>query len=257
MQVTTEVKQMLKKLRLSSVLLTLPERLAYASGSKITHQEFLELVLSDEVERRGYNRLNNAIENSGIELDNTLERFDWSTGVNFDQELVRDLFSMSFVEEYQNVIFYGNTGVGKTFLANALAHVGVRKRKKVLVIRAEKMFKNLSHARIDGTYEKELLKLLTPDILCIDDFGLKNLKESHENDFYEIVVERHACSSTIITSNRSVDEWIGLFNDPILANSILDRLAHRAYQIKMEGESYRKIEGEKLRNLRKNLTSQN
>jgi len=257
MQVTSEVKQMLKKIRLSGILPTLPERLSYARGNKMTHQEFLEMILNDEVERRYYNRTNINIKRSGINADETLERFDWESSVEFDRELIKDLFSLSFLEENQNVIFFGDTGVGKTYLANALAHTAVRKGKKVLMIRAEKMFKKLLQSRADNSHEKELIKLLTPDVLCIDDFGLKPLTESQSADFYEVIVERHNRSCTIITSNRTVSEWIELFHDPILANSALDRLAHRGYQIKMTGDSYRKKQGCKLRDSRKKLQLQN
>jgi len=106
--------------------------------------------------------------------------------------------------------------------------------------RAHKIFKTLMQSRADNSFEKELIKYIGPELLVIDDFGLQKLTHQEANDFYEIVVERYGRTSTIITSNRHVDEWEVLFDDPILANSALDRLAHNAYQLIIEGESYRK-----------------
>ena len=113
------------------------------------------------------------------------------------------------------------------------------------MIRAETLFKKLLQARADYTYERELVKYITPDLLIIDDFGLKKLTEQQSGDLYEIIVERYKVSSTVITSNRDVDEWLDLFHDPLLAISTLDRLAHNAYHIVIEGESYRKYRTKK------------
>ena len=109
-----------------------------------------------------------------------------------------------------------------------------------MLSRAHKIFKTLLQSRADNSFEKELIRFISPALLLIDDFGLQKLTHQEANDFYEIVVERYGRASTIITSNRHVDEWEALFDDPILANSALDRLAHNAYQLIIEGESYRK-----------------
>ena len=107
------------------------------------------------------------------------------------------------------------------------------------MFRAKKIFSTLRQSRADNSFERELVRLIGPDLLVIDDLGLQKFSPQEASDFYEIVVERHARASTIITSNRHVDEWEALIDDPILANSALDRLAHNAYQIIIEGESYR------------------
>ena len=119
--------------------------------------------------------------------------------------------------------------VGKTYISNALAHAACRREKNVTVKKAAKMFKDLYAARADNSQDRELMKFVTPDLLVIDDFGLERLTPEQAHDFYELVSERYERSSTIITSNRHVDEWSGLFDDTILANSTLDRLgAQRA-----------------------------
>lgn len=131
-------------------------------------------------------------------------------------------------------------GVGKTFIANALAHSACRRGHKVLMLRASAMFKKLLQSKADNSYGKELIKFISPELLVIDDFGLQRLTDEQASDFYEIIIERYGKAATVITSNRDVQEWMALFDDSIIANSALDRLAHNAHQLVIEGESYRK-----------------
>lgn len=237
---TNELKQTLKRLRLSGLLATLQDRVSYAKGVKLSYIEFLELILQDEVQRREQNSLNKRMKYASLDSNQTLEGFDWDAKVTVDRDTLKELFSMEFIDRRENVIFCGPVGVGKTFLANALAHSACRIGKKVLLLRAHKIFKTLRQSRADNSFEKELIRFISPGLLVIDDFGLQKLTHQEANDFYEIVVERYGRASTIITSNRHIDEWEALFDDPILANSALDRLVHNAYQLIIEGESYRK-----------------
>lgn len=243
MNTTPEVKHLLKALRLSGILSTLPDRVSYAAGNKLTHQEFLELVLSDELERRRHGSLERRLHVAKVNLDQVMERFDWDAKVTVDRERIKSLLGLAFIDRKENVILTGPVGVGKTYLANALAHASCRSEKTVLVKKAAKLFKDLYAARADHALDRELMKLVTPELLVIDDFGLERLTPEQAHDFYELVSERYERNSTIITSNRHVDEWTGLFDDPILANSTLDRLAHNAHQLVIEGESYRRKKG--------------
>ena len=161
----------------------------------------------------------------------------------FDRDLLKGLLGLDWIERKENVILTGPVGVGKTFIANALAHVACRRNKSVVIVKAAQMFKNLYAARADNSLDKELVRLIAPSLLVIDDFGLERLKPEQAHDFYEIVAERYERKSTIITSNRHITEWVNLFDDSILANSALDRLAHNAHQMIIEGESYRKKKG--------------
>ena len=241
MQTSTDLKQTLKRLRLSALLGTLPDRVSYAKSAKLSHTDFLELILHDEVERRDQNSVTLRLQNALLDHDQVFERFDWDTKVTFDRERLKTLLDLTFIDRHENVIFCGPAGVGKTFLANAIGHAAVRSGKKVLTLRATKLLKTLYQSRADNSFEKELVKLLAPDLLIIDDFGLQALTKQQSTDFYELVIERHARSSTIITSNRHVDEWIALFDDQILANSAVDRFAHNAHQFVIDGESYRRM----------------
>jgi DNA replication protein DnaC len=243
MESTVELKQYLKKLRLSPMLATLPERAAYARSSKLTHLEFLELLLADEVERRNHGALDRRLQQANVNHDQILERFDWEAKITLDRDRLNALIGLEWIECRENVILTGPVGVGKTFIANALAHIACRRNKGVIVIKAAQMFKTLYAARADNSLEKELIKLIAPALLVIDDFGLVRLTSEQSRDFYEIISERYGRASTIITSNRDIIEWVDLFDDNILANSALDRLAHNAHQMVIEGESYRKKKG--------------
>jgi DNA replication protein DnaC len=240
MEITPALKTVLKSLKLSGVLPTLPDRIAYARKSKLSELQFLELALQDEIDRRDQQNLTQRLTRAGFEEEQTLEAFDWDAPITFDRDRVRDLFGLGFVERQEDVIFLGPVGVGKTFLACALGHAACRAGYDVLFLRADRLFQLLLQARADHSTDKALRRLLAPDVLIIDDFGLRRLDPRQSSDFYEVVLERHRRASTILSSNRTIDEWIPLFDDPILAQSAIDRLAHNAYQVVIEGESYRK-----------------
>lgn len=240
MGITNELKQTLKCLRLSGLLSTLPERVAYAKGTKLSYTEFLELLLGDEIQRRQDTTVERRLKSAAVDIDQTFERFDWDAAITVDREKLRDLLSLEFIGRRENILICGPVGVGKTFIANALAHSACRRGHKVLMLRASAMFKRLLQSRADNSYERELIKLISPDLLIIDDFGLQGLTGDQSGDFYEVVVERYGKASTVITSNRDLQEWMALFDDQIMANSALDRLAHNAHQLIIEGESYRR-----------------
>jgi DNA replication protein DnaC len=239
MEIPNSLKTVLKRLRLSGLLITLPDRIAYAKKTKLSEFEFLELLLQDEIDRRDNKSLDQRLARAGFEEEQTLEAFDWDAPITFDRDRVKELFSLGFLERREDAIFMGPVGVGKTFLASALGHAACRAGHSVLFLRADRLFQLLHQSRADHTTEKVRRKLLAPDLLIVDDFGLRRLNAEQSSDFYELVIERHRRSSTIVTSNRTTEEWIPLFDDPILAQSALDRLAHNAYQVAIEGESFR------------------
>lgn len=243
MEIKPSLKSVLKRLRLSGMLATLPERIVFAQGNRFTYSDFLELSLQDEIDRREQSNLVQRLRKASFSNEQTLEDFDWEARITFDRNRVRDLFSLGFLERKEDVLFFGPVGVGKTFLASALGHAACRAGKSVLFTTANKMLKELYQARADNSQEKMFRRFLAADLLIVDDFGLRKLEPLQSSDLYEIIVERHKRSSTIMTSNRAVDEWVPLFDDPLLAQSAIDRIAHNAHQIIIEGESYRRKKG--------------
>ena len=239
MDITNSLKAVLKRLRLSPILQTLVDRLVYARKATLSHADFLELVLQDEIDRREQQSLQRRLDKAAFTEAATLEGFDWDAPVTFDRDRVRDLFGLGFLDRHEDVIFMGPVGVGKTHLAEALGHAACRAGKQVLCCRADALFTEFLQARADHTTSKTLRRYLTPHLLIIDDFALRRLDARRSGDIYEVIIARHKRASTVYTSNRSVDEWIPQFDDPMLAQSALDRLAHNAHQVVMDGQSYR------------------
>ena len=243
MEASSSLKAVLKRLKLSGILATLPERTAYAEKARLSFPDFLELVFQDEIDRREHVNLKARLLKAQFREEQTLEGFDWDAPVTFDRNRVRDLFGLAFLSRKEDVIFMGPVGVGKSHLAAALGHAACRAGKKVLFLKLDALLKEMNQSRADHSTERALRRLLAPDLLILDDFGLRRLDASASSDLYEVIAERHRRASTICTSNRAVEEWVPLFDDPILAQSALDRLAHNAHQIVIEGESYRKRQG--------------
>ena len=229
----------LRRLKLGQLVDTLPERLALAKANKLSHAEFLGVVLADEVTRRDTTSAGRRARTAGLDPTMTLDRWDPTAKVTYDRATWDELCSLRFVDTAHNAIVMGPVGVGKTFLATALGHIAVRRRRSVHFERADRLFKRLRIARLDNSHDAELRKLLRFDVLIIDDFALAALDATATADFYETVVERHRRAATIITSNRDPSEWLALMTDPLLAQSAVDRLSSAAHELVVDGESYR------------------
>ena len=229
--ISPELQAVLKRLKLSRMLDTLPERLALARQQKMPHQDFMLLWLSDEVSRRDGLAATTRAERAHLDHDMQIERWDETAKVTFDRALLNELVSMRFLEAHANVALVGPVGVGKTFLAHALGHMACRRSASVLALRADQMLKTLKHARLDNSHEQELRKLLAPDLLIVDDFGLDAMDAQESRDAYEILTERHRTGSMILTSNRGPDEWHATFADPLRAQAAIDRFTSNSYDV--------------------------
>ncbi len=237
--ISRDLKAALKRLKLSPVLDTLPERLVLARQQKMAHQDLLLLVLADEISRRDGRAAAVRAERGHLDPEMELERWDESK-VTYDKALWNELVSLRFLEANAHVAIVGPVGVGKTFLAHALGHAACRRGRSVLAMRADQMLKTLKHSRLDNSYEQELRKLLAVDLLIVDDFCLDAMDAQESRDAYEILTERHRAGSIIVTSNRGPDEWLATFADPVRAQSAIDRFTSNAYDLVIDGESYRK-----------------
>jgi DNA replication protein DnaC len=238
--VSGELKQLMRTLKLGKLLDTLPDRLALARQQQLTHADFLELVLADEVTRRDASSATLRARAAGLDPAMRIDTWDATAAVQFDRQLWNELVSLRFVDAHHGALVLGPVGVGKTHLATSLGHVAVRRRVGVLMTRADKLFKRLKAARLDNTIEAEMRRLANIPLLVIDDFCLQALDATETADFYTLTVERHLKTSTVVTSNRGPDEWLALMADPLLAQSAVDRLTSTVHELVIEGESYRR-----------------
>ena len=238
-RLSPDLRAVLRRLRLSPLGDTLPERCALARQQQMPHQDFLLLVLADEVARRDSQSPQLRAQRAHLDPTMQLEAWDETARVTFDRALLNELVSLRFLEAHTHVSIVGPVGVGKTFLAHALGHIACRRRYTVHAVRADQLLKTLKHARLDNSYEAELRKLLATDLLLIDDFCLDAMDATESRDAYEILTERHRAGSIIVTSDRGPDEWLATFADPVRAQSAIDRFTSNAYDLIIEGESYR------------------
>ena len=223
MSLDADLVRLLKRLKLGQLVPTLPERLALARAQQLDYAAFLTLLLADEVQRREQQALERHLDQAGFEDRVTLDAFDWSSPVHVDRQQLQHVFTLQFLQRKEHVILVGPVGVGKTFLVQALGAAAVRAGHSVLFTRADALLKELGQARADHTYERVFRRFLIPDLLILDDFALHRLSAQQSEDLYDLIIERHRHASFALTSNRGVDEWLGLFDNPILGNSALDR----------------------------------
>lgn len=229
----------LKELRLSGMLSGLEARIEQASGEQWGYEEFLTRLLQEEVERRHQKQLELALRRGNVTSTKTLETFDFGFNPSINRRQILDLAAGAYLRQHRNVLICGQTGVGKSHLAHALAHEAARQGASVLCTSAHQMLVHINAGRADGTYAKRMATYLRPQLLVIDDFGLKPLPASGPVDFYDVINERYEQRSIVLTSNRAPTELPALFGDPLLANATLDRLAHSAVVLTITGRSFR------------------
>lgn len=239
MGVADDLVPVLKKLRLSGVLQSLDLRNREATDDGLAHTEYLYRLLHDEVDRRESKQLSLRLRRAGFEALKSIEDFDFQFNPNVPKAKVLDLATCQFVERKANVVIIGKTGVGKSHLAQALGQRACRAGYSALYVAAHDLLTQLRASRADQTYDKKLARFAAPDLLIVDDLGLRPLSGDEPIDLYEIIRSRYERGAMVITSNRDTSEWYPLFGDPLLASAAMDRLLHHAHVIDIDGESYR------------------
>ena len=234
-----ELTPLLKQLRLSGILESLPVRNREATEKQISYTEFLALLISDEVARREQKKFALRVHRAGFRAEKTLEGFDFAFNPSINRTQIQDLSTCGFLNEKVAVLIAGPCGTEKSHIAQALGHCAIRQGFDVLLTTQTKLLGQLHAARASGVFERRFQTFARIPLLIIDDFGLKPLGSPHEEDFHDLIAERYERAATIVTSNLEFAEWGDAFSNRLLGAATLDRLRHGAYRIVLDGESYR------------------
>jgi DNA replication protein DnaC len=233
------LRSVLKKLRLSGLLEGLEVRLQEAAGHGLSHLEFLELILQDELAVRSDRQLQRRVKAALFRELKPLDQFDWSFNPSVKKKQVLDLATCRFVREKRDVLWLGPPGVGKSFLVQAVGYQAIKAGHAVLYRSVFDVVRDFLHDEALSAEDKVLSKYLKPDLLIIDDMGMKQLPKRSGEYLFEIIMRRYETRSTMMTSNRPLEDWGKLLGDVPTATAILDRFLHHAEVVQMNGRSYR------------------
>ncbi len=229
----------LKQLRLSALAQTLSLRLQEAASNRLSHVEFLELILHDELNVREQRKITRRTVAAEFTALKSLEDFDWRFNPSISRKDIHELAACHFIRKHTDVLFVGPPGVGKTHLAQSIGYEAI---KQGFVVRYRSIFDLVADFLSEEALAKRdrlLRGYLKPDLLIIDDMGLKQLPKHAGEYLLEVIMRRYETRSTIMTSNRPLEDWGKLLQDVPTAGAILDRFLHHAQVIAITGKSYR------------------
>jgi DNA replication protein DnaC len=233
----------LQALKLTGMVAALTDQLTTPDIDELAFEERLGLLVDREITERDNRRLTSRLRRAKLRHTAALEDIDYRNPRGLDKGLIQSLASCQWAKEHLNILITGPTGVGKTWLACALAHKACREGYTAQYLRLTRLLRELMIAKGDGRYPKLLANLAKVDVLLLDDWGLMKLTAENRRDLLEVLEDRHGSRSTIATSQLPIEEWHNVIGDPTLADAILDRLVHNAYKINLRGESMRKRQG--------------
>ena len=230
----------LQHLRLSGMVKALTEQMNMPDSDHLSFEERLGLLADRETTEREDRRLKTRLRQAKLKHNACVEDIDYRAPRGLDKALILSLAACRWVHEGLNLIINGPTGVGKTWIACALAHKACREGYTALYLRLPRLLEDLSLAHGDGRFTQLMAAFAKTDLIVLDDWGLAKLTAEQRRDLLELIDDRHGNRSTVVTSQLPVDHWHEIIGDPTLADAILDRLIHNAYRINLKGESLRK-----------------
>jgi DNA replication protein DnaC len=233
-----QLEETLSKLKLFGMLDTLETRLAQATAGELGHVELLQSLCEDEAARRDATGLERRLRAARFEQSCLIEDFDFAFNAKIPASQIRDLNTLRFIEDGESVILHGPVGVGKSMIAQCLGHQACRRGYSVLFTKTSRLLADLAGGHADRTFEARLRHWGRPAVLIFDDFAMRDFTLAQADDLYELVTER-AEKASIFTANRQAQDWYSLFPNPVVAESILDRIVNSAHHVHMDGRSYR------------------
>jgi DNA replication protein DnaC len=236
---TDELESSLRALRLSGIADRLTIRAQQARAENLGPIDFLTLLVHDELERRRDRLVERRIKSAEFRDRKTLDTFNWSFNAGVDRALIFELATGRFIEQHEDVLILGNAGVGKSHLAQAIAMAAIHAGFRVIYREAHRLFEDLVLASVTDTRADVIAAFSEVPLLIIDDLGMRKLPANAAEDLLEIVMRRYERASTIITSNRPIEDWPKLFGDTPAVAAFLDRLMHHSHFVEIRGKSYR------------------
>ena len=237
MDVSLEKK--LERLRLTGMKFSYQDRLKAAQEEGWAYSALLDMLLTDEIDRRNQTQMVRRLAKSGLDMSRTMDSYDFKFNPKLQASSLRELACCKFIENGENIFLIGPSGVGKSHLANAFGHEACRKGFEVLCYRTHKLFDWIHSGRGDGTYKRKMEQIIKIPLLILDDFGLQSMQPMQQEDLYEVICERYEKRAMIITSNRDLSEWASVFSNPLIGSAAMDRLVHKGTELIIDGASYR------------------
>lgn len=241
-----QMKNLMEDLKLHGMLKSFESLRSQATKESWSSDDFLDQLLSVEHQWREEQASERRVKGSKLPELPRLEDFDFTVQRSFTKVQIKELFTLKWLEQGRAMLLIGPTGVGKSFIAKALGHQACLRKKSVLFISVSDLLEHQAQARVSGSYLRLRVKMAKPDVLILDDFGLRKLLAQEAHDLIDLLKERTGEKSTIITTQLPLENWPEVIEDPVIADTVIDRLKHTSVKIDLQGESYRKEQGAHL-----------
>lgn len=239
MQPLNQTDRYLSELSLKGMRESLGRRLKEALDADLGYEDFLNTILFDEVQCRQNARKQRLLKAAGFRIQASLEGLTYEKVRNLDKKQVQELANLRFLDDGINIMIFGATGVGKTYLATAIGNHICRSGRSVLFWKMNVLLEKLALSRAEGSYLNLLKKINAADLIIIDDFGIKALADQQYQDFYDVLGERESGKSTILTTQLPAENWNEVISDPLVCEAISDRLTAQAIKLHLKGPSKR------------------
>lgn len=243
---SVQMKNMMEDMRLTGMLQSFERLKSEATKESWTSEELLDHLLQEEYEYREEQARGRRVKNSKLEKLPRLEDFDFTVKRNVTKAAIKELYTLKWLEQGRALLLVGKTGIGKSFIAEAIGHQACLRKKSVLFTGMSDLLENLQMARSASTYFKWRARMAKPDVLIIDDFGLRKLLAQEAHDFLDLLKARTGGRSTIFTTQVPLENWPELIEDPVIADAVIDRLKHTSVKLDLDGDTYRAVEGAAL-----------
>jgi DNA replication protein DnaC len=240
---TVQIRNMLEDLRLTGMLKSFERLKSDATKESWTAEDLLDRLLQEESEFREEQARERRVKNSKLEKLPRLEDFDFTVKRTITKAMIKQLYDLKWLEQGRAILLVGPTGIGKSFIAEALGHHACLRKKSVLFTGMSDWLENLQLARSAGVYLKWRAKMAKPDVLIVDDFGLRKLMAQEAHDFVDLLKARTGEKSTIFTTQVPLENWPELIEDPVVADTVIDRLKHTSVKLNLDGDTYRATQG--------------